>query len=209
MDERRCNGVKDCIGNFDEIYCTTCKGQSFFCNGLCVLESASSFCNGVDDCADAADEANCPSCLNSHFTCDGVNVHCSDPRRSLITCGKDEFFCDDLCHPNSVRCNATAECRDGSDEANCTSCADDFFVCDERCVATTDSRRCDGVVQCTNGTDEMSCTACTGNSFRCNDSCLPITDARYCDGFVQCNGSTDENSCQGTLNKFSTLYPPI
>lgn len=69
------------------------------------------------------------TCIHRTWLCDG-GADCpngDDERLSLcrnVTCREDQFQCrDQSCIPGHLTCSGKAECRDGSDEFNCSEFA--------------------------------------------------------------------------------------
>ncbi|EGW04789.1 Sortilin-related receptor [Cricetulus griseus] len=73
-------------------------------------------------------------------------------------CRSDEFNCSSgMCIRSSWVCDGDNDCRDWSDEANCTEpfCTRFMdFVCKNRQQCLFHSMVCDGIVQCRDGSDE-------------------------------------------------------
>jgi hypothetical protein len=112
---------------------------------------------------------------------------------------------DGSCVSGKQRCDARADCADGSDELGCLSecvlpkggrgvlCSGDSGMCLQR------SRVCDGEAQCPDGSDEMGC------GFQCETpegvpgwlcstgACLGAN--HMCDGEWQCLDGADETGC--------------
>lgn len=78
-------------------------------------------------------------------------------------CTEDQFFCDDDCHPISIRCDGRTDCADHSDEEGCArpTRRPPTYPCpqhtcpDGQCYS--ESERCDGISQCADGSDEAQC----------------------------------------------------
>lgn len=84
-------------------------------------------------------------------------------------CHIGQFRCSNaLCIPATFHCDGYADCRDGSDEANCTAiaCPDNKYLCprgapggQHKCIAR--SQLCDGKRDCEDNADEdAACCEC-------------------------------------------------
>ncbi|CAD1474699.1 unnamed protein product, partial [Heterotrigona itama] len=74
-------------------------------------------------------------------------------------CRPDQFQClDGTCVSQTARCDGRSDCRDRSDETNCTvtTCSGDQFRClDGTCISI--DKRCNQNIDCRNGEDESQC----------------------------------------------------
>ncbi|KAL0979642.1 hypothetical protein UPYG_G00187630 [Umbra pygmaea] len=98
-------------------------------------------------------------------------------------------------------CDGENDCKDGSDEEDCTvTCNDGQFQCahGKKCI---DQRQvCDEVAQCQDRSDEMNCLKIIGGCVHhCDNksSCLP--DTFLCDGEKDCLDGSDEANCESNL----------
>ncbi|XP_066975872.1 uncharacterized protein [Macrobrachium rosenbergii] len=102
---------------------------------------------------------------------------------------KSQFRCDNgECIPEFSRCNLIQDCKDSSDEANCT-CADllkSKFL---------NRKICDGIVDCWDHSDETNCDWCKPGQFICSGSSQCIEPSQVCDGITDCEGGDDEKTC--------------
>ncbi|XP_044749919.1 low-density lipoprotein receptor-related protein 6 [Coccinella septempunctata] len=133
-----------------------------------------------------------------------------DDRRTCIllpNCGNDYFFTCSLsqsnkrdCIPIAWRCDMQKDCKDGSDEMDCTTCNQNQHRCnDGQCVDNV--VLCDGIPQCRDNSDEAKCCH---NSFQCpeTESCIAFTSV--CDGIDNCPDGADELNCDHS-NSFTVI----
>lgn len=90
-------------------------------------------------------------------------------------------------------CDGHADCKDASDEANCTfTCLPGQTHCQSgRCIPHV--WMCDGDKDCHDGSDEDNCTAtCSSDDFVCDGNKCISTDA-ICDNKTDCKDGSDES----------------
>ncbi|KAK8777317.1 hypothetical protein V5799_029338 [Amblyomma americanum] len=125
----------------------------------------------------------------------------------LGRCSAEEFECigTHQCVSYERRCDEAADCSDGSDELNCTSCFDDEYRCESshpQCIPSW--WRCDGEADCDDESDENedlchNITSCFADGgIRCvvhggSDTCLANTS--ICDRKRDCVDGSDEIDC--------------
>lgn len=111
------------------------------------------------------------------------------PTYFLNKCSDDEMACrSGECIPAGYQCNMRRDCRDNSDEDQC-SCADSLKVLGQT------QKICDGIQDCSDLSDEESCSWCTPGKFICPQSKLCIEMNQVCDGSNDCPFGTDERYC--------------
>nr|XP_014354113.1 PREDICTED: low-density lipoprotein receptor-like [Latimeria chalumnae] len=120
-------------------------------------------------------------------------------------CSSSEFQCHyGECISLSLRCDGDHDCRDHSDEENCTfakphRCVPGEMVCPISKECLLKEWLCDGDVDCEDGTDEKNCqfdkVTCSPLQWRCasEDQCIP--EFWHCDGERDCRDSSDESAC--------------
>ena len=125
-------------------------------------------------------------------------------------CEETYFKCkNSRCIPGRWRCDYDNDCRDGSDEENCSwrNCTESEFKCrNGRCILQ--QFKCDGHNQCTDGSDESNCPSfkCNATEFSCVGSGYCIPRAWQCDGDVDCSDESDELNCNDIGKYFVMLF---
>ncbi|XP_049312042.1 basement membrane-specific heparan sulfate proteoglycan core protein isoform X28 [Bactrocera dorsalis] len=189
QDEKNCDGTERDKDVIELVSNKSCHAYQWQCgNYQCINKDY--LCDGHADCTDGSDEAP-RQCSKNVAT-----------RHTPEDCTADQYFCDDECHPDSIRCNNIRECTDGSDELNCTPypptrprplptypCP--MHTCPNgKCYS--ESERCDGSRDCDDGADEANC--CAANQFRCrNGDC--VSSNAQCNGYQDCRDGSDEEDC--------------
>ncbi|KAL8183431.1 UNVERIFIED_CONTAM: hypothetical protein K2H54_041033 [Gekko kuhli] len=110
----------------------------------------------------------------------------------------DQLSCSNgACFNASQHCDGKVDCRDASDETNCThGCSNTQFQCGNgECIPR--AFVCDHDDDCGDRSDEHSCTyaTCKGNFFTCpSGRCIHQT--WICDGDDDCEDNADEFGCE-------------
>ncbi|XP_073743868.1 low-density lipoprotein receptor isoform X2 [Callorhinus ursinus] len=183
-----CDSDRDCLDASDEASCpvSTCGLATFQCNSsACIPELWA--CDGDPDCKDGSDEW--PQHCRGHNT--------SAPQQDSSPCSPLEFHCQSgECIHSSWRCDGGPDCKDKSDEENCTvaTCRPDEFQClDGTCIHG--SRQCDREYDCKDMSDELGCinvTLCEGpNKFKCHSGECIMLD-KVCNSVRDCRDWSDE-----------------
>ncbi|XP_034397679.1 very low-density lipoprotein receptor [Cyclopterus lumpus] len=106
---------------------------------------------------------------------------------------KDGFGCVLYSHV----CDGEVDCKDGSDEEDCTSgCNKDQFQCAHRQKCIAKDEVCDGIHQCQDHSDEVDCTRLTEGCVQCDNKSRCIPANFLCDGDKDCLDGTDEANCE-------------
>ncbi|XP_034854356.1 low-density lipoprotein receptor isoform X1 [Mirounga leonina] len=183
-----CDSDRDCLDGSDEASCPvpTCGPATFQCNSSsCIPELWA--CDGDPDCKDGSDE---------------WPQHCGGPNMSALQqdsspCSPLEFHCQSgECIHSSWRCDGGPDCKDKSDEENCTvaTCRPDEFQClDGTCIHG--SRQCNREYDCKDRSDELGCinvTLCDGpDKFKCHSGECIMLD-KVCNSVRDCRDWSDE-----------------
>ncbi|XP_039615538.1 low-density lipoprotein receptor-related protein 2 isoform X1 [Polypterus senegalus] len=105
------------------------------------------------------------------------------------------------CIPNDHLCDGEKDCKDGSDERNCSEGCNQpgNFQCLDRKKCIDPAMVCDGNAQCSDGSDEANCNKGIQEcDFTCdNEKCFPLNVR--CDGVQNCLDLTDERDCENSI----------
>ncbi|XP_041720534.1 low-density lipoprotein receptor-related protein 1B isoform X1 [Coregonus clupeaformis] len=99
-------------------------------------------------------------------------------------------------------CDGEVDCRDGSDEEDCTvTCNKGQFMCAHGKKCIDQKQVCDGVAQCQDRSDEMDCLkSMEGCAHHCDNKTRCLPDTFLCDGEGDCLDGTDEADCDSDSN---------
>lgn len=199
-----CDGLSDCVDGSDEHRCSEpkCQDNYFKCShGQCI--DSRLLCDGINHCGDNSDEIDCDPKIKHDIVCGEEDSETHEPTK--YQCTSDKTVCLDI----SARCNGTAECPRGEDEANCSGCRINEFECDnKKCIRQ--EWKCDKVDDCGDKSDEKNCNVTTGptSAHRCHDHMFDCKDGtcvemiQVCDGRADCANKLDESGkCGNDCNR--------
>nr|XP_048309250.1 low-density lipoprotein receptor-related protein 8 isoform X1 [Myodes glareolus] len=185
-----CDGDDDCGDGSDERGCSdpACPPREFRCGGggTCIPERW--VCDGQFDCEDRSDEA-AELCGRAGQETTVTPAACAPTAQ--FTCRSGE------CIHLGWRCDGDRDCKDKSDEADCSPpgpCNENEFQCgDGTCVLAI--KRCNQEHDCPDGSDEAGClqeSTCEGpRRFQCKSGEC-VDGGKVCDGQRDCRDWSDE-----------------
>ncbi|XP_029806015.1 very low-density lipoprotein receptor-like [Suricata suricatta] len=122
------------------------------------------------------------------------------PPAPPLLCPPSSVFCrnGEECVSLEYVCDGKRDCRDGSDEGNCSHFCNrpGVFRClnGNRCIE--DKYHCGGAQQCSDGSDELGCWEPAEDcSLRCDNGTHCIPKSWLCDGHPDCSDRKDEEGC--------------
>ncbi|XP_029332416.1 low-density lipoprotein receptor-related protein 8 isoform X6 [Mus caroli] len=185
-----CDGDDDCGDGSDERGCSdpACPPREFRCGGggTCIPERW--VCDRQFDCEDRSDEA-AELCGRAGQGTTATPAACAPTAQ--FTCRSGE------CIHLGWRCDGDRDCKDKSDEADCSApgpCRENEFQCgDGTCVLAI--KRCNQERDCPDGSDEAGClqeSTCEGpRRFQCKSGEC-VDGGKVCDDQRDCRDWSDE-----------------
>ncbi|OBS78203.1 hypothetical protein A6R68_19405, partial [Neotoma lepida] len=194
-----CDGDDDCGDGSDERGCSdpACPPREFRCGGggTCIPERW--VCDRQFDCEDRSDEA-AELCGRASQETTATPAPCAPTTQ--FTCRSGE------CIHLGWRCDGDRDCKDKSDEADCSApgpCSENEFQCgDGTCVLAI--KRCNLEHDCPDGSDEAGClqeSTCEGpRRFQCKSGEC-VDGGKVCDDQRDCRDWSDEPQKECGLNE--------
>ncbi|XP_038189098.1 low-density lipoprotein receptor-related protein 8 isoform X2 [Arvicola amphibius] len=168
-----CDGDDDCGDGSDERGCSdpACPPREFRCGGAGTCIPERWVCDGQFDCEDRSDEA-AELCGRAGQETTATPAACAPTAQ--FTCRSGE------CIHLGWRCDGDRDCKDKSDEADCSPpgpCNENEFQCgDGTCVLAI--KRCNQEHDCPDGSDEAGClqglNECLHNNGGCSHICTDL-----------------------------------
>ncbi|XP_005353584.1 low-density lipoprotein receptor-related protein 8 isoform X3 [Microtus ochrogaster] len=168
-----CDGDDDCGDGSDERGCSdpACPPREFRCGGAGTCIPERWVCDGQFDCEDRSDEA-AELCGRAGQETTATPAACAPTAQ--FTCRSGE------CIHLGWRCDGDRDCKDKSDEADCSPpgpCNENEFQCgDGTCVLAI--KRCNQEHDCPDGSDEAGClqglNECLHNNGGCSHVCTDL-----------------------------------
>ncbi|XP_070760898.1 very low-density lipoprotein receptor [Enoplosus armatus] len=197
-----CDDIPQCQDRSDELHCTKqTEGCVHHCDNMSRCLPANFLCDGERDCLDGTDEANCEDqeASEKEEGTSTTSLPAASVGSTTVKCPLGSTHCKDHleCVLYNHVCDGEADCRDGSDEEECSSsCETDQFQCAHGKKCIEQSQVCDGVPQCQDRSDELGCAKrMEGCAHQCDDKSRCIPNSFLCDGERDCWDGSDEANC--------------